>query len=351
MNIIEMLARNARVYPDDVALIELKPSTGFRREITWKEFDERANRVANALTARGVRKGDRVAHLMMNSITWLEAYFGIIKTGAWAVPLNFRFLSDELRYCLTTAEPKALIFGPEFIDRIDTIRGDLPSIKDYIFVGDPVPEYSVPYEEFIAGSSSKPIDVYINDEDECGLYFTSGTTGEPKPILLTHKNMESAAISENRHHLQEHDDNFILIPPLYHCGAKMHWFGHLIVGARATIMTEVKPKYVFDAVHNERGTVVWLLVPWAHDILAALDRGELNLEDYDLSCWRLMHIGAQPVPPVLVERWKSYFPDMLYDDNYGLSESTGPGPLHLGCRPHGTGRRGGTTPDGRNLQP
>ena len=75
----------------DTALIELTPSKNFRGEITWKEFDDRANSVANALMARGVKKGDKVLHLMMNSINWLEAYFGIIRTGAWAVPLNFRF--------------------------------------------------------------------------------------------------------------------------------------------------------------------------------------------------------------------------------------------------------------------
>jgi len=96
MLITELLARNANLYPDESALIELKPEQNFRKEITWKEFDDRANRVANALVARGVGKGDKVIHLMMNSVNWLEAYFGIIRTGAWAVPLNFRFLS---KYC------------------------------------------------------------------------------------------------------------------------------------------------------------------------------------------------------------------------------------------------------------
>jgi acyl-CoA synthetase (AMP-forming)/AMP-acid ligase II len=83
-------------------------------------------------------------------------------------------------------------------------------------------------------------------------------------------------------------------------------------------------------VHKEKGTIVWLLVPWAQDILVALDKGDLKLADYDLSSWRLMHIGAQPVPPSLIKHWKHYFPQMQYDTNYGLSESTGPGCIHLG---------------------
>ena len=335
MTIAEMLARNARIYPGDVALIELKPGKNIRREITWQKFDERANRVANALTDKGIGKGDKVIHLMMNSINWLEAYFGIIRTGAWAVPLNFRFTSKEIECCANIAEAKAMILSEEFVERVEAIRWQLPSIKDYIFVGQNVPDGMEDFQDVIKKSSSQAPNVSLNDEDACGLYFTSGTTGAPKPILLTHKNMELAAITENRHHNQTKDDNFILLPPLYHAGAKMHWFGSLIVGSRATILTEISPQYIFEAVHNERGTIVWLLVPWAHDILGALDRGELRKADYDLNCWRLMHIGAQPVPPSLVRRWMNYFPDMQYDNNYGLSEATGPGCVHLGIENKG----------------
>ena len=330
MTVVEMLARNARMYPNDTALIELKPSQGLRKEITWKVFDERANRIASALIDRGVSKGDKVIHWMLNSINWLEAYFGIIRTGAWAVPLNFRFGSRDIKYCADIAEAKVMILGEEFTERVEAIRSQLPTIKDYILVGQPLPKGMEDFEKVIEEASTQPVEVELKEEDECGLYFTSGTTGAPKPILLTHKNMECAAITENRHHYQTHDDNFILIPPLYHTGAKMHWFGSLIVGGRSTLLTEVSPQYIFEAVHKERGTIVWLLVPWAQDILGALDRGELIKEDYDLSCWRLMHIGAQPVPPSLVKHWKQYFPDMQYDTNYGLSESTGPGCVHLG---------------------
>ena len=329
MTIAEMLARNARRYPDDLALIELAPSRNLRRAITWREFDERANRVAQALVARGICKGDRVLHLLMNSINWLVAYFGIIRTGAWVVPLSFRFTERDIKYCADIAEPRAMILGEEFVERAKAVRPELP-IEHYLFVGPDPPEGMESFEEALAASRPDPVPVELKDEDECGLYFTSGTTGAPKPILLTHKNMECAAITENVHHRQQHEDNFILIPPLYHTGAKMHWFGNLIVGGRATLLLEFSPRNLFEAVHRERGTVVFLLVPWLHDILQALDSGELRKEDYDLSCWRLTHIGAQPVPPSLVRRWKEYFPSMQYDTNYGLSEATGPGCVHLG---------------------
>ncbi len=329
MTIVEMLARNARNYSDESALIELKPSQKMRREISWRVFDERANRVANALAARGVGKGDKVLHLMLNSINWLEAYFGILRTGAWAVPLNFRFTSDDIKYCADIAEAKLMILGAEFTERVEAIRPRLTTVKGYIFVGENTPPGMEGFEDIVGSASPEPPGVALKAEDECALYFTSGTTGEPKPILLTHKNLECAAVTETHHHYQQHDDNFILIPPMYHTGAKMHWFGSLLVGARATILTEMEPKAIFEAVEQERGTIVWLLVPWVQDILGALDRGELKLKDYDLSSWRLMHMGAQPIPPSLIKRWKHYFPDMQYDASYGLSEATGPGCVDL----------------------
>ncbi|MFC1949339.1 class I adenylate-forming enzyme family protein [Chloroflexota bacterium] len=330
MNVAEMLAGNAGTYPDDTALIELIPSKNIRNEISWKEFDERANRIANALMARGIRKGDKVILWMMNSINWLEVYFGIIRTGAWVVPLNFRFTGRDLEYCAAIAEAKLMILGEEFIERVESARPQLVTVKDYICVGQTVPGGMEDFEDVIDKSSPESPGVALNDEDACGLYFTSGTTGAPKPILLTHKNMECAAVTENRGHYIKHEDNFILIPPLYHAGAKMHWFGSLIVGGQATILAEMSPRNVFDAVHRERGTVVFMLVPWAQDILGALERGELKEGDYDLSCWRLVHMGAQPIPPSVVRQWKQYFPDMQYDTTYGLSESTGPGCVHLG---------------------
>jgi acyl-CoA synthetase (AMP-forming)/AMP-acid ligase II len=330
MTISEMLARNARLFPDEVALTEIIPDEGKRRDISWREFDDRANRVANALNSRGIKKGDKVIQLMRNSINWLEVYFGIIRTGAWVVPLNFRFTSNDIKYCTDISEAKMMIMDAEFVERVEKIKTQLATIKDYFISGDSVPDGWSPLEEIISQSSSEIVPVVIRESDECGLYFTSGTTGSPKPILLTHKNMECAALAEQAHHRQIKDDNFILIPPLYHAGAKMHWFGSLLVGGRATLLKKVTPQFIFEAVHKERGTIVWLLVPWAHDVLSALDRGELRKEDYDLSCWRLMHIGAQPVPPSLVLRWRNYFPDMQYDNNYGLSEAAGPGCVHLG---------------------
>jgi len=92
----------------------------------------------------------------------------------------------------------------------------------------------------------------------------------------------------------------------------------------------IKPEWIIEAVSEEQATIVWLLVPWAQDILVAIENGQIKLADYQLDQWRLMHIGAQPVPPSLVRNWKEIFPHHEYDTDYGLSESTGPGCVHLG---------------------
>ena len=233
MLITEILSRNARMYRDEIALVERVPAEGRRSEITWKEFDGISHRVSNALAAKNVVKGTMVVHLMMNCLEWLPIYFGILRTGAVAVPLNFRFRAKTIADCIKVSEAPVIFFGEEFINRINSITHEIGIfIKTYIFVGpkEKCPEYAIWYSDFISGASDVPLRSDISILDDAGLYFTSGTTGDPKAALLTHRNLEFSCHVENRHHRQTHEDNFLCIPPLYHTGAKMHWFGNFIVG-------------------------------------------------------------------------------------------------------------------------
>ncbi len=350
MPVTDLLERNHKLYGDEVALVELNPSMKdkrkttwkeydlvqptspepYRREITWAVFDEKANRVANMLLGRGVQRGEKVAILMVNCLEWLPVYFGILKTGAIAVPLNFRFSAQEIEYCTELADVQVLFFGPEFIGRIESIEEKMNRGRLLIYVGDGCPTFAESYRELVADCSSQPPLVRLEDEDDAAIYFSSGTTGFPKAILHNHESLLQAAQMEQKHHLTSRDDVFLCIPPLYHTGAKFHWMGSLCAGSKAVLLTGTSPEIILDAVSREQCTIVWLLVPWAEDILDALDRGDIKLSDYKLDQWRLMHIGAQPVPPSLVKRWKEYFPNHMYDTNYGLSESTGPGCVHLG---------------------
>ncbi len=350
MPITEILSRNAALYGPEVCLVEVNPEvqenrkvtwkeyelieTGsaaqYRREMTWKEFDDRANRFANLLLSRGVEKGDKVAILMMNCLEWLPVYFGILKAGAVAVPLNFRYTADEIKYCLELAEADTIVFGPEFIGRMEFIFDKIDRLKMLFFVGGDCPSFAESYDKLTRYFSAEDPKIPITDDENAAIYFSSGTTGFPKAILHAHRSLMTSCQVEQNHHGQTRDDVFLCIPPLYHTGAKMHWFGSFYVGGKAVLLRGVKPEWILQTVSQEACTIVWLLVPWAQDILDSIERGDLVLSDYKLAQWRLMHIGAQPVPPSLIRRWKSYFPNHAYDTNYGLSESIGPGCVHLG---------------------
>ena len=244
--------------------------------------------------------------------------------------MNFRYASDEIQYCLDLADVEILVFGPEFVSRMNDIINDIPKTKTLFFVGKNGPEYTEDCIHLMGFCSTQLPPVALDENDFAAIYFSSGTTGFPKAILHRHKALVCSCMTEQKHHGQTRDDVFLCIPPLYHTGAKMHWFGSLISGSKAVLLRGNKPKWILRAVTEEKCTIVWLLVPWAQDILDAIDRGDVDLNHYMLEQWRLMHIGAQPVPPSLINRWKKVFPHHEYDTNYGLSESLGPGCVHLG---------------------
>ncbi len=349
MVITDFLEKNAKIEPNNVALVEVNPvlqpdhnvtwreynliesaSGGrYRRELTWREFDRTANRFANLLLSRGVRKGDKVGILLMNCLEWLPIYFGILKTGALAVPMNFRYTAEEIQYCLELADVSMLVLGPEFVGRVEKVRAEL-KISDYFFAGEDTPAFADNVDRFMVYCSDSAPAVELLEDDDAAIYFSSGTTGFPKAILHSHEALVGSCMTEQRHHGQTRDDVFLCIPPLYHTGAKMHWFGSLLSGSKAVLLRGVRPDWVLQTVSDEKVTIVWLLVPWAQDILEAIDNGSLDLGKYRLKQWRLMHIGAQPVPPSLIQRWHKVFPGQQYDTNYGLSESIGPGCVHLG---------------------
>ena len=351
MVITEFLERNARLYGSEVSLVEInhseerdkavtwrdfsliesaRPDAPYRREMTWRDFDRKANRFSNLLLSRGLQKGTKVGILLMNCLEWLPLYFGILKAGCIAVPMNFRYSSDEIQYCLDLADVSVLVFGPEFVSRMDPIMDSIPGVKLLFYVGRDVPQYAEDCCRLVTFCSSSAPPVALDETDDAAIYFSSGTTGFPKAILHKHRALVAACRTEQAHHGQTRDDVFLCIPPLYHTGAKMHWFGSLYSGSKAVLLRGVKPEWILRAVTEEKCTIVWLLVPWCQDLLEAIESGRIDPNHYMLDQWRLMHIGAQPVPPSMIHRWMKLFPHHQYDTNYGLSESIGPGAVHLG---------------------
>ena len=256
MSITEILSRNAEMYGQEICLteinldlqeshnviwreyelIESSPAGEYRRDMTWGVFNEKANRLANLLIKRGIKKGDKVAILLMNCLEWLPIYFGILKSGAVAVPLNFRYTAEEIKYCLDLSDAVALIFGPEFIGRMETIYDHIPKIRMLFYAGENRPTFAESYDRLTANCSSEAPQIELSDDDDAAIYFSSGTTGFPKAILHAHRSLVSACYTELKHHGQKRGDNFLCIPPLYHTGAKMHWFGSFLSASRAVLL-------------------------------------------------------------------------------------------------------------------
>ena len=350
MPITDLLRRNAETNGGDVAMVELSPRSGSdvkiswreyeaseswpdsaaRREMTWRFIDEQANRVANFCLSRGLGRGSKVALLMKNALEWFPLYFGVMRSGALVVPVNFRNTAEETAKCLGITRADAIFFGPGYAGQMESVREILPCVKTFVSLAPECPDFAERYFSAVGAASGDDPGVTLSDDEDAAIYFTSGTTGQPKAILHTHAAIMSACATERTHHGQTADDVFLCLAPLFHTGAMMHWLGSLASGGRAVLLRDARPGSILNAVSGEGVTIAFMLVPWVQDILQDVENGTLDFRDFDLSRWQLMHIGAQPVPAELIARWREYFPDQRYDTNYGLSESMGPGCVHLG---------------------
>ena len=341
MLITEILKQNAEKYGEKPALVAVEPAMqavgekspyeSRRREISWRTFNEQANQTANYYIGLGIGKGNRVGILLKNSIDWLPVYFGILKSGAVAIPLNYSYSAEQIAATIRHADIDALVFGEKSSASVETALEELPQLRSLVFVGEEhlCPSFSSCMSATFAKSpQSEPV-CELSAQDDAAIYFSSGTTGTPKAVVYTHGTLEAACIREQSIHHQTHSDIFVCIPPLYHVGAKLHWMGNLLMGAKGVLLLGFHLSSFFELMEKEAVTIAFLLLPWIQDILQALESGTLSLGDYDLTRWRMLHMGAQPIPPSVVDRLKKQFPALEYGISYGLTESGGPGCLNL----------------------
>lgn len=343
MTIIDYLQKNAQLYKNDVALVEIDSCknnkddigeiqksvkyTMVRRSLTWNNFYRMSCSITSFLILKGYKKGDKAAILLKNCIEWLPIYFGILNAGMIAVPLSCLYSINELTYCIETTDVSVVFYGEEFVEIINTVYRENQN-----FVLCAVEKDNCSYiEQDVLGKCANGLSFpELEEADNAAIYFSSGTTGMPKAVLLSHGNLLASATTEYKHHQQTKEDVFLCIPPFYHTGVKMHWFGSLLSGGKAVILRKVNPLWILQTIQNEGVTNAWLLVPWVQDILCELDSGSICIDQFKLSSWHLMHMGAQPISPAILMHWMQYFYWQKIDICYGLTEATGPGVIRLG---------------------
>jgi len=322
---------HSRHVPDKVCLIERTPSKNERRSLTWKEFNDEINRAANYLSKEcGVKKGGVVLHLLNNSLEWLITYFAVIKLGAVVVPLNFRFVKSDIKYSADVSKATVFILGSEFLPEVQPVQNEMPTIKKYICIGDTVPADMLDYSKTVAkhGDISEAI-VDVDQFADLAMMFTSGTTGTPKAVMQTHYTLDNVCQGNALTFSTQRHDNHVIYLPLYHSGAMFVWAGYYAQSACGTILREFRePKWIIEALAEEKGTGIIFVVPIATAILNAVNKGSIKLKDYDLSRWKYIIFGAQPIPyEVIKELSEKVNPNVM--NAYGLTEGGGGGTFCL----------------------
>lgn len=342
MLVTDLLRRNAHLWARETALVAVEAanltdpgpeSYLLRREsLTWEEMNRQANQIAHFYLSIGIHRGSHVGLMMKNSIEWLPIYFGILKSGAVVVPLNFRYDADSAVYSIRFADLDALIFDADASSVIQQILTRTLGLRSFLYTGsrEDCPAFAFPIQDIWETQPENEPDLPpLEPMEDAAIYFSSGTTGVPKAVVYSHATLASACERERYHHGQVHGDCFLCIPPLYHVGAKLHWMANLLVGARAVLLKGFTVPAFFRVVHQERVTIAFLLLPWLQDILVALDAGRISDVADALCSLRLIHTGAQPIPPSVVEQLRQHFPQIALGISYGLTEAGGPGVLNL----------------------
>ena len=330
MNYSGYASIHARHIPDKVCLIERTPAQGSRRTLTWKEFNDHINRTANYLSKElGVEHGDFVLHLQNNSLEWLVTYYAIIRLGAVVVPLNFRFESQDVLYAAEVSQPKVFILGDEFLPVVEPIMDALSTVTSYICVGETCPDSMIDYARVQDYADTADAMVEVDREHALAMMFTSGTTGKPKPVLHTHFSLNSTAQGNGMTYYVQRDDNYLIFLPLYHSGTLFLWAPFYATGAAGTIIRDFRdPKWIIEAIAAEKCTDMLFVVPIAIAVLNSVDKGELDLDQFDLSSWKYMEVGAQPVPFDIMKMLVDKLPCKV-SNIYGITEGGGGGTFNL----------------------
>lgn len=320
-NIGLFITKRAQLSPDTDAVVDV--ATGRRQN--YVQLDERCNRVANALDATGLQRGDRVATLLMNGPEFVETFFGAAKVGGVIVALNWRLVADELSFILTDSGATTLVFGTAFNELVTELhsRGtDGTQVTNWIHVGDAAdrPAFADGYEDMLERASTDEPEVVACDDDLLFIMYTSGTTGLPKGVMHSHRTAIWSVITANATADVRYGDRYLICLPLFHVGALNPLLATFHKGGSAVIMSEFDPVRIWEVFGEERITVTLAVPAMLNFMLLTYDK-----EAHDISSLRWVMSGAAPVPVSLIETYAAMGVEI--HQVYGLTETCGPGCL------------------------
>jgi fatty-acyl-CoA synthase len=315
MLLADTLRKAYRFFPRKKAIV-----CGDRRW-TYGEFYGRLSRFAHFLKEAGIEKGDRVAILHPNCHCFLEVYYATALRGAAAVPLNFRLSAGEITLIMNDAGARVLIADPRFRETVERIRADLPTLEKIVWTGDETGELpdggrDVRYEELVAGAALPVAEVEITEDAIAQIYYTSGTTGRPKGVMLTHKNVMVHALGTIAElHLTDRDV-WLHAAPLFHLADAWATWAVTWVGGTHVLVSEFDPPAVLAAIEREKVTLT-NLIPTMLNMLI----NHPGVKDYDYRRLRVLLSGGAPIAPEVVRRIVETF-RCDYIQTYGMTETS-----------------------------
>ncbi len=307
-----ILKRAVKLYPDKTAVVD--------GDIRWtyKEVEKRVYQVFHAEQAMAISRGGRVAMLDFNSYRYLELYFGMALTGDVLLPLNIRLSASEYAYILNNAEAEVIIFHADFKPMISKILPDIKTVKHFVIAEGPADEswISGTYEDMIGKAASDPVESIRDDENAVlNLYYTSGTTGNPKGVMLTHRNIYANALTTIISFKLEDATVWHHIAPLFHLADAFFIWSVTYQGGKHVMQRQFVPKTVLETMQNEKVTAA-MMVPTMINFLLNVP----EMETYDLSSLEWVMVGGAPMSPANAKRMMKQL-GCRYISGYGLTET------------------------------
>jgi acyl-CoA synthetase (AMP-forming)/AMP-acid ligase II len=285
------------------------------QHLSYVQFNERVNKLANALRRLDLQKGDRIGILQVNCPQYLEAYFAAAKIGAIFVPLNFRAKADELAYMIGNAEAKVLLAGARYLDMLQAIMPALPFVKNFISIDERLAE-SPFYEDLISSSAPEATAADIEDDDVTVLMYTAGTTGRPKGVPLRHSAFTTYVLENVDPADPEVEERNLLTVPLYHVAGMQAVLAGAYGGRALVLMRQFEVKKWLKTVQEQqvtRAMLVPTMLKWIID--------DPDFDKYDLTSLRVVTYGAAPMPFEVIKKAIAVMPQVHFINAFGQTET------------------------------